>query len=302
MRLTKATDANLYAELRASMGFQNMGLASSRVPGTMTFLDSEKFLGDICSNKHIVGVITNSVYAQALAERRPDIKLHTSVDPRQTFYETYNARAEQNNRLLKPSRIHATALIHERAYVAPYGVIIEAHVIIEPMVTVMPGVRIGSHTQIRAGSAIGVEGFEHKRVGGHLLTVIHDRYVVIGEDVEIGANNTIARGLMGEDTEIGSGTKTDCLVHIAHCAKIGKRCLIPASAMIAGSVTIGDDVWIGPNASISSQVSIGDGAFVTIGSVVVKDVAAKSHVSGNFAIDHMSFLRILRNATHAIKR
>jgi UDP-3-O-[3-hydroxymyristoyl] glucosamine N-acyltransferase len=55
---------------------------------------------------------------------------------------------------------------------------------------------------------------------------------VIGEYVEMGANNTIARGIMVEDSEIGSGTNTDFLVHIARCAKIGKRCLIPASAII----------------------------------------------------------------------
>ena len=126
---------------------------------------------------------------------------------------------------------------------------------------------------IRSGSTIGVEGFEHKRLrNGLILSVIHDSNVVIGREVEIGGNNTVAKGFMGQDTKIGDFTKTDCLVHIGHCAQIGARCLIPACAMIAGSTIIGDDVWIGPNASISSSLKIGNGAFVTLGSVVVSDV------------------------------
>lgn len=288
-----AMDAALYDELRVVIDFQNMGLANARIPRTLAFLDNDKFLVEICANPNIVGVITQSRHAATFAQRRPDIKLYITDEPRYAFYAAFNANASRNNGQLGPSQIHEKAKVHDRAYVAPTGVHIDAYVVIEPRVTVMPGVKIGSRSIIRAGSSIGVEGFEHKRVGDRLLSVIHDRYVVIGEDVEIGANNTIARGLMGEDTEIGDETKTDCLVHIAHCAKIGRRCLIPAAAMIAGSVTIGDDVWIGPGALVSNSIVIGDKASITIGAVVVKNVDPEQRVTGNFAIPHRTFLKHL---------
>lgn len=281
----------LYDQLLALLGFKSMGLANSRTPGTLTFLDSHSFIGEIAGNKNIVGIVTRPEFLPQLAQRRPDIKHYSTEDPRFSFYTAYNAGAARRNAQLGPSEIHPTAIIHERAYVASTGVFIGANVVIEPMVAILPGVKIGKNSMIRAGSMIGVEGFEHKRIGESVLSVIHDRRVIIGEDVEIGANNTIARGLMGEDTEIGNQTKTDCLVHIAHCARIGERCLVPAAAMIAGSASIGNDVWVGPNASVSSQVSIGDGAFVTIGAVVVKDVPPQGRVSGNFAMPHREFVR-----------
>ena len=64
--------------------------------------------------------------------------------------------------------------------------------------------------------------------------------------------------------------------------------------MVAGSTTIGDDVWIGPGASISSEIVIGNGASVTIGSVVVRDVAPGQKVTGNFAVDHKKFIAFMR--------
>jgi UDP-3-O-[3-hydroxymyristoyl] glucosamine N-acyltransferase len=64
--------------------------------------------------------------------------------------------------------------------------------------------------------------------------------------------------------------------------------------LIAGSATIGDDVWIVPNASVSSGIIIGDNAFITIGSVVVKNVPSSSKVSGNFAIPHNKFIENLK--------
>jgi UDP-3-O-[3-hydroxymyristoyl] glucosamine N-acyltransferase LpxD len=292
---TNLVGPSLLKVLESAVPFHNMGLVDSRTPSTLTFLDSARFLAPLLGNPNIVGVITDTTLAETLAVSRPDVVVHLADEPRFAFYTAYNERARQANLQLEPSRIDSSARIHERAYVAPYGVVIGSEVLIEPMATVLAGVRVGAHSIIRAGSSLGVEGFEHKRVAAGLLAVVHDGFVEIDEYVEIGANNTVARGLMGVNTRIGAHTKTDCLVHIAHCAQIGKRCLIPAAAMIAGSAVIGDDVWIGPNASISSQVCIGRGASVTIGSVVVRDVPEDGHVSGNFAVPHLEFLKQLRN-------
>jgi UDP-3-O-[3-hydroxymyristoyl] glucosamine N-acyltransferase len=270
-----------------------MGLITSRKPSTLTFLDSERFIQELVGNLNIAAVVTTKALACRLKKHRSDIVVFESEEPRLAFYKAYNIRAYNSNNKLPESRIHESSMVHHSAFVDPIGVTIMANVIIEPMVTVLRGVCIGEGSIIRAGSVIGAAGFEHKRVSTGLISIIHDRFVEIGTNVEIGANNTIARGLLGEDTCIGDYTKTDCLVHIAHCAKVGQRCLIPAAAMIAGSAVIGDDVWIGPNASISSQVRIGKGARVTIGSVVIRDVPVDGQVSGNFAVPHREFLRNL---------
>jgi UDP-3-O-[3-hydroxymyristoyl] glucosamine N-acyltransferase len=67
--------------------------------------------------------------------------------------------------------------------------------------------------------------------------------------------------------------------------------------MVAGSVTIGDDVWIGPGASLSNQIVVESGASITLGSVVVKNVREREHVTGHFAIPHRRFLRFMRTMT-----
>ena len=161
-------------------------------------------------------------------------------------------------------------------------------------VTIYQNVRIGKRVIIHDGAVIGSDGFGFKRNGnGELVKFPQIGGVVIGDDVEIGANCTIDRAALG-DTVIGDSTKLDNLVHIAHGVRIGKRCLLAACVMVAGGVKIGDDVWVGPSAAISSELTIGDGAYITLGSVVTKDVAPGQKVTGNFAIPHERFIAHLK--------
>jgi UDP-3-O-[3-hydroxymyristoyl] glucosamine N-acyltransferase len=288
-------DSVLASTLSYSKDYQTLGLINSARPGTLTYLDSEAFLAEAVSNANISGIVTTTELAARILDKRPDVACFECKEPREVFFQAHNLRAERANSQLAESTIHDSARIHHTAFVDSVGVTIGPEAVIEPLVTILRGVHIGKGSIIRTGSRIGVEGFEHKRIPNGLLSVVHDGFVVIGSFVEIGANCTVARGLMGLNTTIGDHTKTDCLVHIAHGVRIGRRCLIPAAAMIAGSAIIEDDVWIGPNASISSQVSIGSGARITLGSVVVRDVPTHGHVTGNFAVPHRDFLRQFRN-------
>ncbi|MFN6005916.1 MAG: UDP-3-O-(3-hydroxymyristoyl)glucosamine N-acyltransferase [Paracoccaceae bacterium] len=285
----------IFEEVEAKVGLDNhfagVGLATTSRPRTLTFLDQARYALDIEKNANIVGVITTDVLAQILPKR---LEILLAEDPRHAFYSLHNRLVALSSESLPVTRVHPSAIVHPTCYIAPRGVTIGAEVFIEPHVTILEGVEIGKGSVVRSGARIGVEGFEHKRTTRGLISVRHDGRVEIAEDVEIGPNNTVAKGLMGRDTRIGRQTKLDALVHIAHCVHVGARCFIPASAMIAGSVTIGDDVWIGPNASISSQIDIGDGAFVTLGSVVTRDVPSNQRVTGNFAIPHDRHMQILR--------
>lgn len=93
---------------------------------------------------------------------------------------------------------------------------------------------------------------------------------------------------------IGAIKKNKSKFILSNSNIIGKRCLLPASCMIAGSVTLEDDVWIGPNANISSQLTVEKGAYITLGCVVTRNVSANQKVTGNFAIPHDVFMKNLK--------
>lgn len=280
-----------------SFSFSGLGLTNSVNKDSLTFLDDSKYVKELLQNSNIKGVITTSKISTETSWPS-HFKVIVNEDPRYAFYSLQN---EVTNISFKESSFKSTidssARIHKTAYIADERVVIGRNVVIEPNVTILEDVEIGDDCVIRAGSVIGSEGFEHKKTSKGLLSVRHDGKVILGNRVEIGALNSISKGFAYRNTIVGDETRTDNLVHIAHGVQIGKRCLFPASCMIAGSCNIEDDVWIGPNASISSQVTIGKNAFVTIGSVVTKDVKEAEKVTGNFAIPHMLFLRDLKIKT-----
>lgn len=147
--------------------------------------------------------------------------------------------------------------------------------------TLNPCVEIGQDCIIGTGAVIGSQGFGYtKQDDGTWETKPHLYGVVIEDNVHIGANTCIDRGSW-RDTRIGSGTRIDNLVHIAHNVQVGRNCIIVAGAEVSGSVEIGDGVWVGPNACIRERLKIGEGALIGIGAVVVKDVPPNTTVAGN---------------------
>jgi UDP-3-O-[3-hydroxymyristoyl] glucosamine N-acyltransferase len=274
-----------------NLTFTTLGLSNSVDEGSLTFLDNGKFLGDVNANKCIEGVITTDQFAMQIISSKNVIIVE---DPRYSFYNLQN-RLFQLTYKKRLTVIGENCSIHPRAYVSDHNVIIGNNVIIEPNVTILENVEIGNNVIIRAGSVIGSEGFEHKKTSKGILSVMHDGKVIIHDNVHIGSCNAISKGFAYRNTIIGEDSKTDNLVHIAHGVQIGKRCLFPASCMIAGSVTIGDDVWVGPNASVSSQLTIGSNAYITLGSVVTKNVNSEEKVTGNFAIPHDKFMTNFKN-------
>ena len=137
-----------------------------------------------------------------------------------------------------------------------------------------------NNVTIEHGAVIGSDGYGYSRAkDGKIEPFPHIGGVHIEDDVYIGANTCIDRGSLG-DTVIGKGSKIDNLVHIAHNVIIGENVMVIANSMIAGSVNVRNNSWIAPSASILNQKSIGEGSTVGIGAVVLKDVEAKTVVSG----------------------
>ena len=148
---------------------------------------------------------------------------------------------------------------------------------------------IGSNTNILDGAIIGKKGFGFFP-GDKNIRYPHIGSVLIGDNVEIGCNNTIDRGSLS-NTVIEDGTFLDNQVHIGHNVKIGKNCIITGQVGFAGSSSIGNNVMIGGQAGISGHLKIGDNVQIGGGSGVIKDIPSNSKVMGYPAKNFRNFLK-----------
>lgn len=186
--------------------------------------------------------------------------------------------------------IGSNAWIHPFVFIDD-GVRLGDNVVIHPFVAVHRDAAIGNNVRIHSGSIIGSDGFGYTLVGGKHYKIPQIGSVVIGDDVEIGANVTIDRARTGK-TEIGRGTKIDNLVHIAHNVRIGEDSLVIAQVGISGSVHIGDRVILAGQAGVKDNITIGDDAIICARAGVIGDVRRKAFVSGFPARPHRDQMKI----------
>jgi UDP-3-O-[3-hydroxymyristoyl] glucosamine N-acyltransferase len=145
--------------------------------------------------------------------------------------------------------------------------------ILHPRVSVYERVTIGARCIVHSGAVIGADGFGFEMTGSAYQKVPQVGTVVVGDDVEIGANSCIDRATLGV-TAIGDGTKLDNMVHIAHNCRIGRHVVIAAQTGLAGGVTIGDyavvggQVGVGDKARIEAKAIIGSGAGILTSKIV----------------------------------
>jgi UDP-3-O-[3-hydroxymyristoyl] glucosamine N-acyltransferase len=138
---------------------------------------------------------------------------------------------------------------------------------------------IGPRTIVHSGAVIGADGFGVAEEGGRWLKIPQVGRVVVGADVEIGANTTIDRPAVGE-TRIQAGAKIDNLVQVAHGVRIGRRTLLASQVGIAGSTIIEDDVTLAGQVGVNGHIRIGKGAVASGKTGVTRDVAPGAFVSG----------------------
>ncbi len=174
-----------------------------------------------------------------------------------------------------------------------------------PGVVVREDSQIGNRVIIQPNAVIGSDGFGYApdRAGRrHKIPQIGR--VVIHDDVEIGANSAIDRATFGE-TVIGTGTKIDNLVQIAHNVRIGEDCVVVAQAGISGSSRLGHRVILAGQAGVVGHIEIGNDSLVGAQSGVAQSLPENSRVSGSPAIPHQLWLRIqaiLRDLPQFISR
>lgn len=269
--------------------FESLGLLTSQSHRMLSCLHDPAKAGDWTSNESVSCVITTEDLALSVPEK---FAIAVSPAPRETFLDIQvhlGANTDFYGRD-EPSDVSLDAAIHKGAHVSPHNVRIARGCVVESGAVIMGRVSLAEGVVVRAGAVVGAEGFHPVPYRDAQRTMPHLGSVSIDRQAEIGALAVVCRSVFSSPTEIGEGSVLGPLVYIAHGVKLGRACRIAASARVCGSSIVGAGVFIGPNAVVSNQIRIGDGARVSIGSVVVRDVAPGQTVTGHFAIEHSRFM------------
>jgi UDP-3-O-[3-hydroxymyristoyl] glucosamine N-acyltransferase len=160
------------------------------------------------------------------------------------------------------------------------------------------GTRLGRRCMIQPGAVLGADGFGLANDNGRWVKVPQLGRVVLGDDVEIGANTTVDRGAL-EDTVLGDGVKLDNLIHIAHNVTVGEHTAMAAKAAVAGSAKIGRHCLIGGMTGIAGHVTIGDNVQFTGASQVTRSFKEAGLYSGNLpAMDNGEWRKAIARIRH----
>ncbi len=175
--------------------------------------------------------------------------------------------------------VEAGAVVGPEAFVGPGCVVAEGAVVgagtrLVANVTIGHGVRLGERVLVHPGAVLGADGFGFANDGGRWVKIPQLGSVVIGDDVEIGANTTIDRGAL-EDTVVEDGVKLDNQIQVGHNCRIGAHTAIAGCTGIAGSTRIGRRCMIGGGVGINGHIEICDGAVVSAGSVVLQSITER---------------------------
>ena len=210
-------------------------------------------------------------------------------NPRAAFIKIINKISKNDNKKvgISPTAIvSATASIGSNCYIGNNVVIgenckIGNDTVISDRAVIVQKCIIGNNCVIEPGVTIGADGFAYERDKKtlELERFPHIGGVRIGDNVEICANSSIARGSLSV-TVLGDGPKLDALVHVAHNVIIGRNCELTAGTIIGGSTIIGDTSWMGLNCTLKNKIKIGNKVIVGAGACVIHDVPDKDIVAG----------------------
>lgn len=268
-------------------------------PGTITFVRSPKFASRWSTSKATAALLTRdlSQIAGEPGEGRALLYVRNVDDAMAKVLELFappegalqpgrhpTASIDPSASVDATATIGACCVIGPRARVGANSHLV-AHVYlgtetkIGEHTTLYPGVRVldrcevGDRCVLHAGVGLGADGFGYRATEKGPVKIPHIGNVVVGNDVEIGANTCIDRAKFSSTT-IGHGTKIDNLVQIGHNCRIGRCCIICGHSALAGSVTLGDGVVLGGAVGIADNVEIGAGAMLAAHTSVTNDLPA----------------------------
>jgi len=282
-------------------------------PGELTFAVDEKREAMLAKSNATAAIVPRSCASGSMA-------LIVVADVEAAMADLLACLAEPED--LPPAGIDPSATIAADARLAE-GVAVGPGVIVEPGVTIGQGTvlcanvsigrrvvigrqcvfaegvvvksrcRVGDRVRIGPNSVIGAEGFGYRIADGVHQKLPHIGDVVIENDVELGACTCVDRGKFAS-TVVGSGTKIDNLVQIAHNVRIGKGCMISGQAGIAGSARLGNGVVLGGSVGVRDNIKVGDAVQCAAFSAVSADVPSGQVLAGVPARPFTEALRIIQ--------
>lgn len=286
------------------------------------FLDNRKYIAAFVASKAGAAIIHPDIadrapagmalllskdpyraYAKVAQAFYPRPRLEPGVAPGALVDPT--AQVGEGCRIDHGAVIGARAEIGARCHIGPNavigdGVVLGDDCIIGANATVQFAL-VGRNVNIYTGARIGQDGFGFAMgPQGHLRVPQLGR-VIIGDNVEVGANTTIDRGA-GPDTVIGAGSMIDNLVQIGHNVQLGRGCVIVAQVGISGSTKLGDFVAAGGQAGLAGHLNVGAGARIAAQAGVVKSIGPGETVGGTPAVPQMEWLRQSAALNKLIKR
>jgi len=299
------------SEIAAKLGGRVLGDAEVRIsqiasletaqPDQISFLTNSKYRAQLSSTRAgavILGegdaaatgmprIITDNPYAyfaKVSAMLNPLPEARPGVHP--------GAFVGAGAKIDKTASIAATTVIGEGAVIGAHSVIgegcsIGANVVIGkrallyPRVVIYHDCVIGDDMIAHSGAIIGSDGFGIAMDEGRWIKIPQIGRVVIGNDVEIGANTTIDRGAL-DDTVIEDGVKLDNQIQVSHNVRIGAHTAMAGFSGIAGSSTVGRYCQIGANAGIAGHVRIADHVVVAAYTLVTKSIREAGSYTGAF--------------------
>lgn len=310
-RLAEISGADLAPGADGATEFRDVASLDKAGPDEISFLDNRKYAASFLASKAGAAIVHPD-----MADKAPTgMALLLAKDPyrayakvAQAFYPVPapepsvapSAIVDGTAKIGAGCRIEHGAVIGARAEIGQRcrigvnaviadGVVLGDDCIVGANSTVQFAV-IGSRVNIYPGARIGQDGFGFAMSAQGHLKVPQLGRVIIGDDVEIGANTTIDRGA-GPDTVIGSGCMIDNLVQIGHNVQLGRGCVIVAQVGISGSTKLGDFAAAGGQAGIAGHLTIGPGARIAAQAGVAKDIGPGETVGGTPAVPQMEWLR-----------
>ena len=181
------------------------------------------------------------------------------------------------------ARIAAGAVIGAHCHVG-VGASVGENTVLKPRVVLSEGCHIGARGIVHSGAVIGADGFGFAPQGGEWVKIEQMGGVVIGDDVEIGANTTIDRGAL-EDTVIEDGVKLDNLIQIGHNVRIGAHTAMAGCVGIAGSTRVGRHCTLAGFVGLAGHLEIADHVHLTAGTIVTRSIRQAGVYSGMFPMD-----------------
>lgn len=291
----------------------NIETLENATSSNITFFHNSKYANELKKTKAYACVV-NKDHAHLV----PSSTISLIVDEPYLAHalllkELYSLKTDRKETFIsKKAAVSKKAVIEEGCYISDFvtisdGVIIKRGTFIGSNVTILDGVEIGensyiepnvtigyaivgAYAYIKSGTRIGQQGFGFHVGKTGITDVLQIGRVIIGEDVQIGANCTIDRGSMN-DTKIGSHSRLDNMIHIAHNVEIGEYCVIAAQTGIAGSTKIGNQCFLGGQVGIAGHLEIGNNVVIAAQSGIMKNTPSESKIAGTPATNIINWHR-----------